>query len=280
MPRNGTRGTGTSIPVAAADAVLSVAVIGHRPSHSAFVERGDERPDVLGDEFHVATSVVPDVDNQRVWRVVDGVHVGHARRVDAPAQGLEEESEVVVEEAVADKQCRPVREVGLQLQRNRVVRILAAHPEDELDVILIRDDDRFRFVDVSVDLEDHGALRGWAAVVARPFQVWGVDAHTWLLVRASEGLLEELVVVGRYYPNEVELGECAEYRRGALADVHGGPYRVDEIATRACDLVEERDSLEIARVFVGEFLREARGERERLAQCRAERRPLVFVVAV
>src|SRR4051812_28468541 len=157
MPRYGSAGISAAGASTAATG-WSVLVIRHLRSAYERVEMWHETPDVLHDELDRALLVLPGVQNERVGLEIDRVHIRPVGRVDPPPQCLEEHAEVVVEEAVPDEQRRPLREIGLELQRDRVVRLLVAHAEQEPDVVVLGDDHRLLLVDIAVDLEDDRAL--------------------------------------------------------------------------------------------------------------------------
>src|SRR5213595_2869328 len=98
MPRYGRAGSASASGSSTATAAASTPVIGHRPSGDELIELRDECPDVLDDELQRPLLVLPDVEDQRVRREIDRVHVRPEGGVDAPAQRLEEQAKVVVQE--------------------------------------------------------------------------------------------------------------------------------------------------------------------------------------
>jgi hypothetical protein len=104
-----------------------------------------------------------------------------------------------------------------------------------------------------------------------------VDANPRLLAREHEGLLEELVVVGRDDEREVQLSERTQRRRRLLPVLHACPDLLHQRMTRTLHLVEEGNALQIPRILIRQHRAETRTEAacELLAQRRAERGPLL-----
>ena len=100
-------------------------------------------------------------------------------------------------------------------------RRLVAHPQNELDVILVRDHGRVRLVHVAVQFADERVRR--RRVVGRIFGGifcrWTVDAELRIFAGGAERLLEELVEVRRHDEREIEGGKPAHHRRRDLVHV-------------------------------------------------------------
>ena len=154
--------------------------------------------------------------------------------VDLPAQRAEQEAQVVVEQAVADEERRPARELVAERLGDRVEAVGGVHPQDEADVVLVGHDDGLGGVDVAVHLEDEGLGRAEVAtarvVTGGQVAVGVVGGDERLLLGTALGALEERVVVRRDDQRERKLGQRPHGRRRPRAALDRGPDPLDELA--------------------------------------------------
>ena len=149
------------------------------------------------------------------------------RGVEIHPHRLEEEPEIVIDEAVADEQRRPAFEAIKERLRHRMKRRLVAHAQDELDVILVRHHRRLRLIDIAVELANEW-VRG-RRIVRRIFgRIFGrrtVNAKLRLLANRAQALLEELVEVCRHHQRKIQRRQAADGGRRDLADVNSSLIR-------------------------------------------------------
>src|ERR1051325_10606771 len=105
------------------------------------IERRNNVPQVFFDERNVAQLVFVDVTNERVGLEVNGISGRNLRGVQTPAQRLEEQAQVIVRQAIADKKRRPLDEMRENILADRMIRMLVAHAQDKLYIVFIRHHD-------------------------------------------------------------------------------------------------------------------------------------------
>ena len=99
---------------------------------------------------------------------------------------------------------------------------LVAHPEDELDVILVRDDGALRLVDVAVELANErvGRRRIIERIAGFVLGRGTVNAELRIFAGRAQSLFEELVEVCCHHEREIERRQGTNDRRRNFVHVH------------------------------------------------------------